>query len=1147
MTGRGTWAVVACAIGVLLCLPGMAAADRGYTVAYSENHQGDITGTGNTLLSCFSADTRCAAARAGTGSNLNNNDLPMDWVDVDNDPATFNSSAATLGLPAGARVLKALLIYSGRLQQGADSGGFQSRPAPNPDARNQVLFRPPKLNAYVTLTAPTIDEALDYTTTPPTPREYQGVVDVTNLVAAAGPGEYTVANVQLGTGLNADQAGGWALAVAYEDATQPMRNLTMFTGFRFVLANGPPVDIPLAGFTTPKSGTVTTTLGLVAIEGDLGLTGDSATINADASGQAASATCPAAPGAPCRLTNAANPASNFFNASISGRIAVPRRPNYLNQLGFDADIFAGTGLLANGQESTTLRLATSGDGFAPNGVSFATDLYAPSLNVAKSVVPAGDAHVGDVLTYTVNVTNTGLDAATNTVLTDAIPDGTTYDPGSLRVLTGANASESGKSDNAGDDVAEFDPASDSVVFRLGTGADASLGGRLGVGESTSIQFKVRINPDLPSGSRVINNAGVGFVSETLHEHGHVTSPDVVTPVRIPDVTIDKSHTGGFTAGSRVPFTLVVRNVGDAPTQGNVTVTDELPDVLTLTSGPTGDGWDCSATEGRNLSCVRHDPLDPDKAYPPIHFTARVARDAPDGELVNTARVDATPDGDPTNNEDTDTGEVAQPIVDMVIAKTALTPFAFPGDSVRFLLQISNRGPNTATRVRVRDLLPPGLAPVSLIPSRGRCEGTVCRLGRMRPGAAARIVVTAVAGSDTGGRRLRDVARVSAREDETTLRNNVDAASVQIIPLADIAVTKTTATPTLPAGSDVSWVVVVTNNGPSTATNVRLVDVVPSPLQLVSATPLQGSCTGATCSLGTLRAGASTQIVVIARSDPSVAGQTLTNLAVAFAREPDRRLANNLARSPVTFTAPPAPPPSDVTVTKTADAQQVNVGSEITYRITATNGGPGPAESVIVTDTPDPGLQVVSVTPSQGTCSAGVPISCQVGPLASGATATVVVVARATEPGTLRNGVTAIPATTPDGHIDVESSTSQSPPRVTLRKRASRATVRPGGTVDFVLTATARGTGTARDIEVCDRLPSGLSIVSSGGARVRNGQPCWTIGRLDAGESRALRLRVRVAGGPRRITNVATLTFGDQAPRTARARIRVLAAPAQFTG
>jgi hypothetical protein len=55
-------------------------------------------------------------------------------------------------------------------------------------------------------------------------------------------------------------------------------------------------------------------------------------------------------------------------------------------------------------------------------------------------------------------------------------------------------------------------------------------------------------------------------------------------------------------------------------------------------------------------------------------------------------------------------------------------------------------------------------------------------------------------------------------------------------------------------------------------------------------------------------------------------------------------------------------------------------------------------------------------------------------------------------------------------------------------------------------------------------------------------PCWTIAQLDAGQSRTLRLGVEVSAStpPGSISNTATLTFGMQAPQTARARIRVLA-------
>jgi uncharacterized repeat protein (TIGR01451 family) len=1131
---RAAVVLVVVVVGWLAGLPAVASADRGYTAVFSENRQGDITGTGNTLMSCFDSDPRCKAARDGTasGTNLNNNGLPMDWVDVDGDPDTFDSSAATLSLPVGAHVLFARLYYTGRLQQGDDSGSFSSRPAPDPSRRNKVLFKPPGRGAYLTLTAQVVDDATDSQTK--LAREYQGIVDVTDIVAAAGAGEYTVANVQLGTGLNADQAGGWALAVAYEDVNQPSRNLTIFDGFRFVLADGPPVDIALSGFQTPPSGPVTTNIGLVAIEGDLGTTGDSATLNAGT--QQAFA-----------LTNAGNPANNFFNASITDRRGTRfalRRPAYVNEMGFDADIINATGRLQNGQASTVIRLATSGDGFAPNAVSFATDLFAPSLKVDKTVEPAGDAHLGDVLTYTVDVSNTGLDAATNVVLTDPIPGGTSYVPGSLVVAGGANAGA--KSDAVGDDQAEFDATGNKVVFRLGSGANATAGGRLEVparapANATEIQFKVKVAASgLPSGFRVVNTAGVGFLAETLGISEHVDSPDVVTPVRVPDLTIAKRHTGEFRPGRSVPFELVVSNVGDAATIAKVTVTDTLASELTFATQPAGDGWDCAATSGRALSCERTDTLAPGDAYPPIRYVAQVARTAPAGDLINTATVKTPGDGDPTNDSDTNTGPLVRPLVDMAIRKFAVTPISFPGRGVRFVLLVGNIGPNVATDVTVRDILPRGLTAIRLRPTRGTCVGTVCHLGTMAPGEHAAIAVLAIAGRDTGGRRLRDVAVVRARQREVTRRNNADDAVVRIIRLVDLEVTKTTASPTAPAGNPVSFVVVVQNNGPSTATNVQVTDQLPAPLTLISGTPLQGTCTGLTCDLGTLKSGEATQIVFEAASDPSVAGQTLTNTVRVRAREPELLLANNLATSNVAFTAVlPGPAPS-LTVTKTVDAPQVVVGGLLTYRIVVTNTGLGPADAVLVTDTPDPGLQIVSVTPSQGTCSATVPLSCQLDALAPGAGATVTVVALVTAPGSLRNGATAIPSTGGGGG-DVADATASSP-KVTLTKRASPTTVRPGDEVSYTLAVTNHGPGAATAIQVCDDLPPRVTVTSLGGAHTRNGRPCWTISRLAAGRSRTLRLRVMVSGSahPGTLTNTAKLTVADRAPQTARVRVRVIA-------
>ena len=234
------------------------------------------------------------------------------------------------------------------------------------------------------------------------------------------------------------------------------------------------------------------------------------------------------------------------------------------------------------------------------------------------------------------------------------------------------------------------------------------------------------------------------------------------------------------------------------------------------------------------------------------------------------------------------------------------------------------------------------------------------------------------------------------------------------------------------------------------------------------------------------------------------------------------------------------------MTKVANVQRVTVGDQFTYTITATNRGPGTAENVVVTDTPSPRTLFVSATPSQGTCSQAAPVRCELGTLAPGASARVVVRVVAVEAGALPNGATAITSTTtttpPADRVDVAAAVAASGPIVGLRKRASRHRVNPGDRVIFTMTAIARGRGTARDIRICDRLPRRFTVVRSGGASRQSGRVwCWRIAALSAGSQRSVRL-VTVARGvsrPTVVRNPATLTHADQAPRFARAFVRVV--------
>lgn len=105
-----------------------------------------------------------------------------------------------------------------------------------------------------------------------------------------------------------------------------------------------------------------------------------------------------------------------------------------------------------------------------DGIFFGT---APYVELAKTAVPAGPLEVGDVVTYRITAKNEGGGGAENLILADVIPQGTTYLPGSLRIVDGPNAGA--KSDAQGDDQAYYDAASNKVVFHLGNGASGAEG------------------------------------------------------------------------------------------------------------------------------------------------------------------------------------------------------------------------------------------------------------------------------------------------------------------------------------------------------------------------------------------------------------------------------------------------------------------------------------------------------------------------------------------------------------------------------------------------------------------------------------------------------------------------------------------------
>ena len=94
--------------------------------------------------------------------------------------------------------------------------------------------------------------------------------------------------------------------------------------------------------------------------------------------------------------------------------------------------------------------------------------------------------------------------------------------------------------------------------------------------------------------------------------------------------------------------------------------------------------------------------------------------------------------------------------------------------------------------------------------------------------------------------------------------------------------------------------------------------------------------------------------------------------------------------------------ADVKVTKIDNLDPVTVGDTITYTITVTNNGPDTAHDVEMVDVPPSAVILNSVTPSAGSCSGSTTITCDLGNLANGASATVTIVVTTTVSGKLTN-------------------------------------------------------------------------------------------------------------------------------------------------
>jgi uncharacterized repeat protein (TIGR01451 family) len=508
-----------------------------------------------------------------------------------------------------------------------------------------------------------------------------------------------------------------------------------------------------------------------------------------------------------------------------------------------------------------------------------------------------------------------------------------------------------------------------------------------------------------------------------------TTPDADMTIAVTD------SPDPVTPDNDITYTVTIENDGPdaAP---NATLNAFNSGTLRFQSAVVPAGWNCtlpSVNAAPTFTCTN-----PSFANGASSVFSVVVRAASEVLGINDGTVStvfsagsAVSDPNNANNVEQEDTAYSTPDANLGVTATDSPDPVVAGNNITYTGVITNNGPDAATNAAFTQSTPAGTTFQSLIAPAGWSCGTPavggtgainCTKAAM---AASEVGAFTLVVNVTGGGTISStVTGDSDTYDPDPLDNSANATTTSIAPSsADLSITKTTATTNAPAGSTFSYTIVLTNNGPDAATSVEMEDVLPSSLLFRSisepagwscVTPAIGATGTITCTAASLANGASatfTLIVEVAASSGSI-----SNTATAASATSDPNGGNSGGTSAGVIAGPAA---ADIEVTKTTASTQATPGGILNYTITVTNAGPSPATNVVVTDTLPAGLALISATPSQGTCTAANPVSCNLGAIANGESATIALSTQVTATsGTITNSAT---VTSTEGDSDTSSA------------------------------------------------------------------------------------------------------------------------------
>ncbi len=252
-----------------------------------------------------------------------------------------------------------------------------------------------------------------------------------------------------------------------------------------------------------------------------------------------------------------------------------------------------------------------------------------------------------------------------------------------------------------------------------------------------------------------------------------------------------------------------------------------------------------------------------------------------------------------------------------------------GDNVILTIAVSNNGPSDATGIEITDVLPNGYAYVSDNAGGSYVSGTgIWTVGNILSGNTSTLNITA---SVNAAGDYNNIAEVTASDNldlDSTPGNgditedDMDDESVTPTAVSDIELTKIVDNATPLVGSNVIFTLTVSNNGPSDATGIEVIDLISNGYTYISddASGAYDAVTGL-WTVGNILNGNSSVLNITAAVNVSGDYTNIAEVTAADNLDPDSIPANGNAAEDDQDSVTTVPiPVSDIELTKTVDNQ-----------------------------------------------------------------------------------------------------------------------------------------------------------------------------------------------------------------------------------